>query len=76
MGEKIQSYKNLRVYQSAMNEGLPVCRSKGREEIFKMLSKTFAAGKGEALKRFLVEEDVGRDERFWHLSQVFSALYP
>jgi len=36
----------------------------------------FAAGRGEALKRFLVEEGIGRDQRFWRLSQAFSALYP
>ena len=36
----------------------------------------FAAGRGEALKRFLVEEGFGRDERFWRLAQAFSALYP
>jgi adenine-specific DNA methylase len=36
----------------------------------------FAAGRGEALKRFLVEEGIGRDQRFWRLAQAFSALYP
>jgi len=36
----------------------------------------FAAGRGEALKRFLVEEGVGRDQRFWRLAQALSALYP
>ncbi len=36
----------------------------------------FAAGRGEALKRFLVDEGVGRDERFWRLAQAFSALCP
>jgi len=36
----------------------------------------FAAGRGEALRRFLVDEGVGRDERFWRLSQVLSFLYP
>jgi adenine-specific DNA methylase len=36
----------------------------------------FAAGRGEALKRFLVEEGIGRDQRFWRLAQSFSALYP
>jgi hypothetical protein len=36
----------------------------------------FAAGRGEALKRFLVEEGVGRDGRFWRLAQALSALYP
>ncbi len=36
----------------------------------------FAAGRGEALKRFLVEEGVGRDQRLWRLAQSLSALYP
>lgn len=36
----------------------------------------FAAGRGEALKRFLVEDGVGKDQRFWKLAQAFSALYP
>ncbi len=36
----------------------------------------FAANRGEALKRFLVEEGVGRDQRFWRLAQALSALYP
>ncbi len=36
----------------------------------------FATGRGEALKRFLIEEGVGREERFWHLAQALSALYP
>jgi hypothetical protein len=36
----------------------------------------FAGGRGDALKRFLVEEGVGRDGRFWRLAQALSALYP
>lgn len=36
----------------------------------------FAAGRSEALRRFLVDEGVGRDERFWRLAQALSALYP
>jgi hypothetical protein len=36
----------------------------------------FAAGRGEALRRFLVDEGVGRDERYWRLAQVLSFLYP
>lgn len=36
----------------------------------------FATGRGEAMKRFLVEEGAGRDERFWRLAQALSALYP
>ena len=36
----------------------------------------FAAGRSEALKRFLVEEGIGRDTRLWKLAQSLSALYP
>ena len=36
----------------------------------------FGAGRGEALKRFLVDDGAGRDGRFWRLAQAFSALYP
>ena len=36
----------------------------------------FAVGRGEALKRFLVEDGIGQDQRFWHLAQALSALYP
>jgi putative DNA methylase len=36
----------------------------------------FAAGRGEALKRFIVDDGVGRDSKFWRLAQALSALYP
>jgi putative DNA methylase len=36
----------------------------------------FAAGRGESLKRFLVDEGIGKDARFWKLAQSLSALYP
>jgi hypothetical protein len=36
----------------------------------------FGAGRGEALKRFLVESGLGREEKFRRLAQAFSALYP
>lgn len=36
----------------------------------------FAAGRSEALKRFIVEEGAGGDPRFWRLAQAMSALYP
>jgi len=35
----------------------------------------FAAGRSEALKRFLVVEGAGQDIRFWRLAQALSALY-
>ena len=36
----------------------------------------FGAGRAEAMRRFLVEEGIGKDERFWRLAQALSALYP
>jgi len=36
----------------------------------------FAAARGEALKRFVVEDGVGQDGKFWRLAQALSALYP
>jgi adenine-specific DNA methylase len=36
----------------------------------------FAAGRSEAMKRFLVEDGAGSDLRFWRLAQALSALYP
>lgn len=36
----------------------------------------FGAQRGELLKRFLVEEGVGKDAHFWRLAQSLAALYP
>ena len=36
----------------------------------------FAAGRSEAMKRFLVDDAAGQDQRFWKLAQALSALYP
>ncbi len=36
----------------------------------------FAAGRGDALRRFLVDDGAGTDGRFWKLAQSLSALYP
>lgn len=36
----------------------------------------FATTRTEALKRFLVEDGIGKDERFWKLAQALTALYP
>jgi len=36
----------------------------------------FAAGRGDALKRFVVDDGVGHDGKFWRLAQALSALYP
>jgi hypothetical protein len=36
----------------------------------------FGAGRGEAVRHFLVDESVGRNPMFWRLAQALSALYP
>ena len=36
----------------------------------------FASGRSEALKTFLVDEGVGKGDRFWKLANALSALYP
>lgn len=36
----------------------------------------FGAGRSEAVKRFLVDDGNGNDERFWRLANALSALYP
>ena len=36
----------------------------------------FAVGRSEALRRFLIEDGVGRDSRYWSLANALSALYP
>jgi len=36
----------------------------------------FGDGRSEVLRRFLVDEGVGKDDRFWNLAQALSALYP
>ena len=36
----------------------------------------FGAGRGEAVKRLLLDEGIGRNPLFWRLAQSLSALYP
>lgn len=36
----------------------------------------FGGQRGELLKRFLVEDGIGKDARFWKLAQSLAALYP
>jgi len=36
----------------------------------------FAATRGEALRRFLVDDGIGKDQRFWRLANALAALYP
>lgn len=36
----------------------------------------FAASRGEAMRRLLVDDGAGKDPRFWKLAQSLSALYP
>jgi hypothetical protein len=36
----------------------------------------FADGRGGALRRFIVDEGIGNDDRFWRLADVLNYLYP
>jgi putative DNA methylase len=36
----------------------------------------FSTGRSEALRRFLVEDGAGKDDRFWKLAQSLTSLYP
>jgi adenine-specific DNA methylase len=36
----------------------------------------FSTGRTDALKRFLVEDGAGKDDRFWKLAQSLTSLYP
>lgn len=36
----------------------------------------FAANRGELLKRFLVDDGIGKDPRFWKLADNLNKLYP
>jgi putative DNA methylase len=58
--------------------GEPVIESLGKTVLDRIHQSMilFAASRSEALKRFIVEEGVGRDPRFWSLAQALSALYP
>ncbi len=33
-------------------------------------------GRSDALKRFLIDDGIGKEARFWKLAQSLSALYP
>lgn len=57
------------------NVGLPPAGETTLDRVHQAMI-LFATGRGEALKRFLVEQGVGRDARFWKLAQALSALYP
>jgi len=58
--------------------GEPVVERQGKTVLDRIHQSMilFAAGRSEALKRFLIEEAVGQDSRFWSLAQALSALYP
>lgn len=72
----------FKVLQQADEDGTPYGETKIEHHGETVLDRIhqsmilFAAGRGEALKRFLVEDGIGRDQRFWRLAQALSALYP
>jgi putative DNA methylase len=56
-------------------KGAPVLGDTALDRIHQSMI-LFAAGRSEALRRFLVEDGAGNDERFWRLANALSALYP
>jgi adenine-specific DNA methylase len=72
----------FKVLEQTGGEGMPFGETKVERQGATVLDRIhqsmilFAAGRGEALKRFLVEDGAGRDQRFWRLAQALSALYP
>jgi len=72
----------FKVLEQTDGKGMPFGETKVEHQGATVLDRIhqsmilFAAGRGEALKRFLVEDGAGRDQRFWHLAQALSALYP
>jgi hypothetical protein len=57
------------------NKGFPALGATVLDRVHQCMI-LFAASRGGALRRFLIEEGVGREERFWRLAQVLSYLYP
>jgi hypothetical protein len=55
--------------------GAPTARATTLDRVHQTML-LFAAGRAEAMKRFLVEEGAGNDPPFWRLAQALSALYP
>ena len=72
----------FKVLEQTDGEGMPFGETKIERQGATVLDRIhqsmilFAAGRGETLKRFLVEDGAGRDQRFWRLAQALSALYP
>ncbi len=46
------------------------------EPVHVLVVDSSGTGRGEAMKRFLVDDGAGNDQRFWSLAQALSALYP
>jgi putative DNA methylase len=55
---------------------LPVTSGESTLDRLHQAMLLFADGRSEALRRFLVDEGVGRDDRFWRLADALSRLYP
>ncbi|VEN75476.1 Adenine-specific DNA methylase [Candidatus Desulfarcum epimagneticum] len=64
--------------ESAMKRAeldLPPAGKTGLDQLHQAML-LFTAGRGAALKRFLVDDGIGANPQFWTLAQALSALYP
>ncbi len=67
--------EQLTLFEMPEEEILPITRKTVLDRLHQAML-LFADGRGEALRRFIVDEGVGNDDRFWRLAQSLSALYP
>ena len=71
--------EDLKQIEEESNDWVGELSAKAGSTILDQLHQSmilFGAGRGDAIKRFLVEEGVGRNPLFWSLAQSLSALYP
>jgi putative DNA methylase len=76
---KLAFADELKVIEEESREWTGELTSKAGATVLDQLHQSmilFAAGRGEAIRRFLVEDGVGRNQMFWRLAQAMSALYP
>lgn len=57
------------------NAGAPIAGATTLDRVHQAML-LFASGRGDALKRFVMQDGVGHGPLFWKLAQSFSALYP
>ena len=71
--------EQLRLFEEMLpepEEGVTVEPGQATLDRLHQATLLFAEGRSEALRRFLVDEGVGKDATFWRLADALSRLYP